>query len=156
LHIGREQLEVIAGHISATERRTAEAERTAVERYRATLLAGSVGNLFSARISGVATFGLFVTLLQNGADGLVPISTLPADYYDHDERRQQLTGRNSGRMFRLGDELLVRLVEADGLGGRLVFRIEEGETVTGPRAAAPRARAGRRTFPPRGRRGRHL
>src|SRR5207253_9605245 len=51
---GRDGLEAIAAHISATERRAAEAERAAIDRYRATLLAGSVGGLFGAAIGGVA------------------------------------------------------------------------------------------------------
>jgi ribonuclease R len=122
---GRDGLEATAAHISATERRAAEAERAAIERYRATLLAKSVGSLFAADISGVASFGLFVKLRENSADGLVPISTLPGDYYVRDERAQRLVGRNSGRIYRLGAEVLVRLVQADGIGGRLVFRIEE-------------------------------
>ena len=122
---GLDGLEATAAHISATERRAADAERAAIERYRATLLAGSVGSLFAADISGVASFGLFVKLRENGADGLVPISTLPGDYYVRDERAQRLVGRNTGRVYRLGEEVLVRLVEADGIGGRLVFRIEE-------------------------------
>jgi ribonuclease R len=122
---GGDRLAAIGEHISATERRAAEAERTAIDRYRATLLAGSVGSLFTADISGVAGFGLFVRLRENGAEGLVPISTLPGDYYVRDERAQRLVGRSTGRVYRLGGEVLVRLVEADGIGGRLVFRIEE-------------------------------
>jgi len=121
-------------------KRAAEAERAAIERYRATLLAGSVGSLFTADISGVASFGLFVKLRENGADGLVPISTLPGDYYVRDERAQRLVGRNSGRIYRLGAEVLVRLVQADGIGGRLVFRIEEEETPAGNGPAAGRYR----------------
>jgi ribonuclease R len=122
---GSERLASIGEHISATERRAAAAERTAIERYRVTLLAGSIGSLFAARISGVSSFGLFVNLRDNGANGLVPISTLPGDYYDRDERTHRLIGRRSGRVFKLGDETWVRLVEADVVGGRLVFRIEE-------------------------------
>jgi len=118
-------LAAIADHISATERRAAEAERAAIDRYRAILLAQAVGSLFTAEISGVASFGLFVRLRDNGADGLVPISTLPGDYYVRDERAQRLIGRSTGRVYRLGEEVAVRLVEADGIGGRLVFRIEE-------------------------------
>ena len=144
----RDQLEAIAAHISATERRAADAERAAIERYRATLLAGSVGSLFTADISGVASFGLFVKLRENSADGLVPISTLPGDYYVRDERAQRLVGRNSGRVYRLGAEVLVRLVEADGIGGRLVFRIEEETPArSGPAAGRyrwPRSRTGLR------------
>jgi ribonuclease R len=122
---GLERLASIGERISATERRAAAAERAAIERYRAMLLSSSIGSLFAARISGVSGFGLFVSLLDNGADGLVPISMLPGDYYDRDERTHRLVGRRSGRVYRLGDEVSVRLVEADGLGGRLVFRIEE-------------------------------
>ena len=147
-----DRLAAIGEHISATERRAAAAERAAIERYRATLLAHSVGSIFEARISGVATFGLFVTLTETGADGLVPISTLPGDYYDRDERAHRLIGRSSGRVFRLGDELSVRLVEADGIGGRLVFRVEEGAAPVsggsapgGARRSQLRARAHRRS-----------
>jgi ribonuclease R len=142
----RDQLAVIGEHISATERRAAAAERAAIERYRATFLARSIGSVFAARISGVAEFGLFVTLKESGADGLIPISTLPNDYYDRDERNHRLTGRNSGRVFRLGDEISVRLVEADGIGGRLVFRVEEEEVGVGARAST--ARRGGRRWPP--------
>src|SRR6516165_9967554 len=124
-HIDRDQLPAIGEHISATERRAAAAERAAIDRYRSTILASSVGNIFPARISGVANFGLFVTLKETGADGLVPMSTLPSDYYSRDHRTHRLTGRTSGRVYRLGDEVTVRLVEADGIGGRLAFRIEE-------------------------------
>jgi ribonuclease R len=150
-----DQLAAIGEHISATERRAAAAERAAIERYRATLLAGSIGSLFAARISGATGFGLFVTLSDNGADGLVPISSLPSDYYDRDERAHRLIGRSSGRVFRLGDEVSVRLVEADGIGGRLVFRIDEDRV--NPSARGPTARNGARRWPPgpRSRHGRH-
>src|SRR6202034_4122632 len=59
------ELGVVAEHISATERRAASAERAAIERYRATLLENSLGVVFPARISGVAGFGLFVTVAEN-------------------------------------------------------------------------------------------
>ena len=152
---GSGQLEAIAEHISATERRATEAERAVIERYRAMLLAGSAGNLFSARISGVASFGVFVTLTENGAEGLVPMSMLPSDYYRQDTKAQRLIGRNSGRVFRLGDQLPVRLVEADGIGGRLIFRIEEEdvfEAGTLSRSIQSSRRRGRARLRPRAKR----
>ena len=66
-----EDLAAIAEHISATERRAVAAERTAFERYRAMILARSIGGIFTGRISGVAEFGLFVTASENGANGLI-------------------------------------------------------------------------------------
>ncbi len=142
-----DQLATVAEHISATERRAAAAERAALERYRATLLAQSIGSVFTGRINGVAEFGLFITALENGADGLVPISTLPSDYYERDQRAQRLIGQRSGRIFQIGDEVSVRLADADAIGGRIVFRIEEQgterSTKMGSRSTA-RRRPGRR------------
>jgi ribonuclease R len=149
-----EDLAAIAEHISATERRAVAAERAALERYRAIVLTRSIGSIFTSRISGVAEFGLFVSAAQNGANGLVPVSTLPGDYYEWDERAHRLVGRRSGRAFRIGDEVSVRLVEADAIGGRLVFRIEPDERAVSrgpprrhineaPRRPAP-TRSGRR------------
>jgi ribonuclease R len=137
--IDHDRLAVVGEHISTTERRAAAAERAAIERYRTILVADAIGGLFPARISGVAEFGLFVTLVESGATGLVPISTLPGDYYDRHEKVPRLVGRRYGRVFRLGDAATVRLVEADAIGGRLLFRIED------ERAAARRGRAGRRS-----------
>jgi ribonuclease R len=134
--IGHDEMAAMAEHISATERRAVAAERAAIERYRATLLAGEIGGIFAARITGVADFGLFVTLDESGANGLVPISTLPSDYYDRREQPPRLAGRRYSRVFQLGDAVTVRLAEADAIGGRLMFRIEEAtRTARGPRAA---------------------
>ncbi len=138
---GGEALATIAEHISATERRAAAAERAALDRYRASLLGGAIGTVFTGRITGVAPFGLFVALPESGADGLIPISSLPSDYYDHEAARHRLVGRRSGRVFALGDAVTVTLVEADPIGGRLVFRIE-GESFARPQIAAMRPRRG--------------
>ncbi len=128
----------IAEHISATERRATAAERGAFDRYRASLLGGAIGTVFAARVTGVARFGLFVALPESGTDGLVPISSLPPDYYDHDAGRHRLVGRRSGRVFALGDAATVRLVEADATGGRLVFRLESEPFAPSQPAARPR------------------
>jgi ribonuclease R len=89
----------------------------------------SIGSIFTGRISGVAEFGLFITSAENGANGLVPISTLPGDYYECDKKAHRLIGRRSGRIFRIGDEVSVRLVEADAISGRIIFRIEADNRV---------------------------
>ena len=67
-------------HMSMTERRAAAAERSASDRYPAAFLAERVGASFAARINGVTRAGLFVTLNETGADGLVPIRSLPGDF----------------------------------------------------------------------------
>src|SRR3546814_19755230 len=69
-----------------------------------------VGANFHGRVNGVTRFGLFVTLDDSGADGLIPISTLPDDFYHHVESRHSLEGQRWGRVYRLGDRSEARRV----------------------------------------------
>ena len=89
-------------------------------------MADKVGANFAARISGVTRFGLFVTVAESGASGLVPVRSLPDDYWQHDEREQTLTGRRTRLAFRLAQEVDVRLAEASPVTGGLVFHILQG------------------------------
>ena len=123
-----------AEHITATERRAQLAERDAVDRYLAAYMADKTGAHFAARISGVTRFALFVTVAESGASGIVPISTLPDDFWQHDEREQTLTGRRSRLVFRLAQEVEVRLVEASPVTGDLVFHVLQGMPQPGKRS----------------------
>jgi ribonuclease R len=114
-----------AEHITGTERRAALAEREAIDRYLSAYMADKVGARFAARISGVTRFGLFVTLHGNGASGLIPLSSLPDDYWMHDETTQSLTGRRTHRRFGLAEQVSVRLAEATPITGGLIFSLDE-------------------------------
>jgi ribonuclease R len=116
-----------AQHISMAERRAAKAEREVVDRYAALYLKDRVGARFPGRVGGVTRFGLFVTLAETGADGLVPISTLPNDFYHHDEARNRLVGSRNGRVFGLGDLVTVRLLDADPVTGSLVLALSDSD-----------------------------
>jgi ribonuclease R len=116
----------LGDHISATERRAAAAERESVDRYTAAFLSKRIGEIFSGRVSGVIRAGLFVALDETGADGIIPVSTLPNDFYDHDEARHALVGRRWGQVYRLGDRVQVRLVAAQPLTGGITFELIEG------------------------------
>jgi ribonuclease R len=128
-----------AEHITATERRAQLAERDAIDRYLAAFMTDKVGAHFAARISGVTRFGMFVTVADSGASGIVPMSALPDDYWQHDDREQTLTGRRTGQIFRLAQQVEVRLAEATPVTGGLVFQ------VVPERAASPTRRGGRRS-----------
>jgi ribonuclease R len=125
----------IGEKISATERRAATAERDAMDRYIAAFLSERINDIFVGRISGVTRFGLFVTLNDSGGSGLIPISTLPTDFYEHDERRHALVGRRWGRIFSLGEVVAVRLVEATPVTGGMVLELIETEESEGTPAA---------------------
>jgi ribonuclease R len=129
-----EALEKICDHITMTERRAAAAEREVQDRYTAAYLAGRQGEIFPGRITGVTRFGLFVQLQETGADGLIPIRTLPSDFYHHDEKAHALVGDRTHRIFRLGETLSVQLVDADLVTGGVVLALVEGE---GPAEGQP-------------------
>jgi ribonuclease R len=133
----------VGEHISQTERRAAAAERSAIDRYTAAYLSARVGASFPGRINGVTRFGLFITLEESGADGLVPIGSLPGDYYHHEEAQHRLVGRRSGRVYRLGDPVTVRLAEANPVTGGLIMKIID-EASDGVRGETTRERTASR------------
>jgi ribonuclease R len=151
-----ERFAEIGDHISQTERRAAAAERSALDRYAAAFLAARVGASFEGRINGVTRFGLFVTLDDSRADGLIPIGSLPNDFYLHEEVHHRLVGRRWGRVYRLGDAVTVRLTEANPVTGGLILNVlaterDGAEPHPGGSTGGARHRA-RAPLPKRGRR----
>jgi ribonuclease R len=142
-----EALVEIASAISDTERRAMAAERETNDRLIAAYLADRIGATFQARVSGLVRSGLFVRLLDTGADGFVPASGIGHEYFYHDEVRQALVGEDSGLAFQLGDPVEVRLAEAIPTAGALRFdMLSEGRRLATkpgrPRIKRP-ARGGR-------------
>lgn len=117
----------IADHISKTERTSMEAERSAVDKYTAAFLSDKVGLEMSGRISGLSRFGLFVKLDESGADGIVPIRSLPDDYYIHDEQAHALIGRKKRLVFRLSARVTVRIADTDPLTGSATFELLDAQ-----------------------------
>ena len=113
-------------HISATERRAVSAERDANDRYAAAYLARHIGDTFAGVIRGVARAGLFIALDDNGAEGFVPASRLPADRYRFDAQSHTLRGAETGLTYRLGEPVEVRIAEADGLTASAIFDLLDG------------------------------
>jgi ribonuclease R len=126
-----EQLDDIAEAISLTERRAMVAERSANERYMSAHMANQIGDAFSARISGVSRAGLFVALLDTGAEGLIPISRLGEERFFADDSNMFMTGGTTGLTFRIGQTVEVELVEATPIQGGLLFALLEGGTQEG-------------------------
>ena len=144
-------LPLIGERITETERRAQQAERDAIDRYLTAFMAGRVGTQFAARISGVTRFGLFVTVTESGASGIVPFATLADDYWQYDEREQTVTGRRTQKVYRLAQEVDVLLSEANPVTGGMVFHVldsherrEVSDSAARRRNAPPGKRSGRR------------
>lgn len=135
------RMEELAGHLSATERRSMAAERDATDRYLAHFMADRVGAEFEGRIAGLNKAGLFIKLAETGADGFVPISSLSDEYWVHDERSQALVTRGSGRRYEMGQQVSVRLREATPLTGGLILEMLSRPLPKKAGSQAPSARA---------------
>jgi ribonuclease R len=135
-----EELDQIAQAISDTERRAMAAERDTADRLIAAYLADRIGATFHARVSGLVRTGLFVRLIETGADGFVPASSIGHEYFYHDEVRHALVGEDTGLAYRLGDLVEVRLVEAIPTAGALRFEmLSEGHQIGARQKGAPRS-----------------
>ena len=109
--------------LSGRERTAVDAEREVVERLQVRYMSKHVGEEFDGVVSGVASFGLFVELLESFISGGVPVSDLKDDYYEVDEKNHRLVGRISGRRIGVGDLVRVKVANVNTQRRRIDFSI---------------------------------
>lgn len=107
-----EKLPDIAEHASDMERRAVEAERETDDLKKTEFMEDKIGMEFDGIISSVTNFGLFVEL-PNTIEGLVHVSYLTDDYYRYDERHYAMIGERTGKVYRIGDEITVRVINVN-------------------------------------------
>ncbi len=95
---------------SFTERRADDATRDALSWLKCEYMQDKIGEEFDALVTSVVDFGLFVRVKGLQIDGLVHVSALGADYFARDKSGFRMVAARSGRVFRLGDHLRVRLI----------------------------------------------
>jgi ribonuclease R len=136
---GKQEMEGLGRHCSATERRADEATREAMDWLKCEFMLERVGEEFDVMVTGVVDFGLFVQIPEFQIDGLVHISSLGGDYFKRDPVHQRLIGERTGRVFRLSDRLRVRLLRVSLEDRKIDFELaEEAREVV-------KTRRGRRT-----------
>ncbi len=120
-------LDEIATHISNTERTAMQAERDTQDRYIAKYLENHIGEEMSGQIAGLNKSGLFVRLNKTHGDGFVPLRLLSDDHYQFDRARNQIRGRRTGRLFRLGQNVRVKIFDANAFSGAIELQLLEHE-----------------------------
>lgn len=122
-----EYLESTGEHLSVTERRADEATRDVVNWLKCEYLMDRVGDKYTGVVSSVTGFGLFVMLDELYVEGLIHVTGLPKDYYYHDASQHRMVGERSGRIFRLGQKLTVKLVRVNLEERKIDFElVDEG------------------------------
>ena len=102
----------IADHSSKMERRSVDAERETDELKKAEYMEDKIGEEYDGIISSVTNFGLFVEL-PNTIEGLVHVSYMTDDYYRYDERHLAMIGERTGNVYRIGDEITIRVINVN-------------------------------------------
>jgi ribonuclease R len=123
----------IGMHCSMTERRADEATRDVNNWLKCYYMRDRIGEEFEGTIAAVVPFGVFVALDSVYVEGLVHVSELGEDYFQYDNVKHQMLGERSGKRYRLGDRLHVKIARADLETGRIDFVLGEGSRP----AAAP-------------------
>ncbi|HNQ03497.1 MAG TPA: ribonuclease R [Thiobacillaceae bacterium] len=133
--------EAIGRHCSMTERRADEATRDVVAWLKCYYMQNKLNEEFDGVISAVVSFGVFVTLNEVFVEGLVHASELGTDYFHFDLARHQMLGERTGRRYRLGDKVRVRVVSVDIETSRIDFsmveEIAKSRRATGKRSHTP-------------------
>lgn len=106
------ELPKIAEHSSKMERRAVDAERETDDLKKAEFMMNKIGEEFDGIISSVTNFGMFVEL-PNTIEGLVHVSYMTDDYYRYDERHYAIIGERTGNVYRIGDEITVRVLQVN-------------------------------------------
>jgi ribonuclease R len=119
----REILDEVAKHSSEMERRADEAERETDKLKKVEYMEAHIGEAFEGVVSGVTRWGIYVEL-PNTVEGMVHISKLPGDYYIYVEERNEVLGTGTGKAYRLGMPVRVRVAECDRVMRSIDFDID--------------------------------
>lgn len=106
-------LEDVGQHLSVTERRADEATRDVVNWLKCEFLLDRVSEQYTGVVSAVTGFGLFVMLDDLMVEGLIHVTGLPKDYYHYEASQHRMVGERTGRIFRLGQKVKVKVVRVN-------------------------------------------
>lgn len=137
-----ERMTALGEQCSRNERRADDATRDAADWLKCEFLQKHIGREYHGIVSGVTNFGLFVQLNDLMIDGLVHVTALKRDYYQFDAAHHRLVGEKSGRSYRLGDRLQVRVARVDMQDRKIDFDLVDG---AGGEDIAPTRRKGRKS-----------
>ena len=118
----KEILDEVARQSSVCERRADEAERESDKLKKAEYMSYHLGEIFEGIISGVTAYGFYVEL-PNTVEGLVHVVDLRDDHYNFIEQTYEMVGEHTGKTYKLGEKVRVRVSDADKLLRTINFEL---------------------------------
>jgi ribonuclease R len=117
--------EVRCEHSSRMEQKAESAEWASIKYKQVEFMQDKIGQVYEGIISGVAEWGLYVEIVENKCEGLVPIRELDDDFYEYDEENYCLRGRRTHRCYQLGNPIRVEIYRTNLAKRQLDFRLVE-------------------------------
>jgi ribonuclease R len=108
-----ENYERLCRYASEMEIGAAEAERASIRLKQVEYWADKIGSVWEGSISGVAAWGIFVEDKATGTEGMIHVNDLDGDYYVYEESQYRMVGKNTKKIFRLGDKITAKVRSAD-------------------------------------------
>ena len=117
-----------AENCSIRERTATKVEREAIDIKKAEFMEDKIGNEYEGIVSSVTSFGIFVEL-ENTVEGLIRFENLDDDYFIYNEERRELIGERTGKIYKIGDKVNVRVIYADKLTRKVNFELNKGDSL---------------------------
>jgi len=108
---------------SKRERLATDAERASIKYKQVEFMSDKIGKVFEGVISGVTEWGIYVEIIENQCEGMIAIRELQDDYFEYDEVNYSIKGRQSGKVYMLGDKINVEVAKADLQKRQLDYRL---------------------------------
>ena len=114
---------------SDTEKIATKAEREAEDIKKAEFMEDKIGNIYDGIVSSITSFGMFVEL-ESTVEGLIRFENMGREYFIYDENRKTLIGERTNRVFKIGDKVKIRVIEANKILKKIAFElVEEDELI---------------------------
>lgn len=126
IHKDEEFIEEAGEHTSKQERNAIEAERDVDDMKKCEYMEDYIGHKFNGVVSSVTRFGMFIEL-ENTIEGLVHVTSLKNDYYHYDEQAKALVGENTAHIYKMGQIVVVKVVDASKFRKQIDFEIVNGK-----------------------------
>jgi len=124
VHHYEKLLSEVANHSCKTERRAEEAEREVQKLKKVEYMMDHIGEIFEGVISGITTWGMYIEL-PNTVEGMIRVSEMNDDYYTYDEEHYQMVGEHTKKIYKLGQKVIVEVMNADKVLRTIDFALAE-------------------------------
>lgn len=111
--VSQQEYEAMCEHSSERERLATMAERASIKYMQTKYMDGHQGEEFNGVISGISDWGVYVELKENKCEGMIRIRDFRDDYYVYEEGQHQIVGEATGKAYRLGDDIRIRVRKVD-------------------------------------------